>query len=165
MYEVKPVLSLVHGPPARSQCIEWEDFSLPSVCRNVNSASSNDDSCIYSKLNNTILQLHDGSVMDFSSLHASMGTDTPIEYEIFNGRDPRSTEWRALCIQHLCILIQHLPDVSTIASQGDYLGSYVPQSYEEWRQVFGIDNFGDFLIDNLKFGLAFKDFAKQAFGD
>ncbi|KAF9503005.1 hypothetical protein BS47DRAFT_1369862 [Hydnum rufescens UP504] len=76
--------------------------------------------------------LHDGSVMDFSSLHASMGTDTPIEYEIFNGGDPCSTEWHALRIQHLRILIQHLPDVSTIASQGDYLGSYVPQSYEEW---------------------------------
>ncbi|KAF9503484.1 hypothetical protein BS47DRAFT_1369504 [Hydnum rufescens UP504] len=82
----------------------------------------------------------------------------------FQCRDPRSTEWRALHIQHLHILIQHLPDVSTIASQGDYLGSYVPQSYEEWQQVFGIDNFGDFLIDDLKFGPAFKDFAKQAFG-
>ncbi|KAF9510019.1 hypothetical protein BS47DRAFT_1364818 [Hydnum rufescens UP504] len=76
--------------------------------------------------------LHDGGVMDFSSLHASMGTDTPIEYEIFNGGDPRSTEWCALHIQHLRILVQHLPDVGTIASQGDYLGSYIPQSYEEW---------------------------------
>ncbi|KAF9508483.1 hypothetical protein BS47DRAFT_1397794 [Hydnum rufescens UP504] len=55
MYEVKPVLSLVHGPPARSQCIEREDFSLPSVYRNVDSASSNDDSRVYSKLNNAIL--------------------------------------------------------------------------------------------------------------
>ncbi|KAF9502780.1 hypothetical protein BS47DRAFT_1370021 [Hydnum rufescens UP504] len=26
----------------------------------------------------------------------------------------------------------HLPDVGTIASQGNYLGSYIPQSYEEW---------------------------------
>ncbi|KAF9508064.1 hypothetical protein BS47DRAFT_1366224 [Hydnum rufescens UP504] len=34
--------------------------------------------------------LHDGGVMDFSSLHASMGTDTPIEYEIFNGGDPHN---------------------------------------------------------------------------
>ncbi|KAF9508453.1 hypothetical protein BS47DRAFT_1397765 [Hydnum rufescens UP504] len=94
-----------------------------------------------------------------------MGTDTPTEYEIFNGGDPCSTEWCALRIQHLRILVQHLPDVSTIASQGDYLGSYIPQSYEEWQQVFGIDNFGDFLIDDLKFGLVFKDFTKQAFGD
>jgi hypothetical protein len=65
-----------------------------------------------------------------------MGNDVPIEYKIFNGRDPHSTEWHALCIQHLCILIQHLPDVGTIVSQGNYLGSNIPQSYEEWQQIF-----------------------------
>ncbi|KAF9506864.1 hypothetical protein BS47DRAFT_1367032 [Hydnum rufescens UP504] len=45
----------MHGPPARSQCIEREDFSLPSVYRNVDSALSNDDSYVYSKSNNAIL--------------------------------------------------------------------------------------------------------------
>ncbi|KAF9518830.1 hypothetical protein BS47DRAFT_1388764 [Hydnum rufescens UP504] len=55
MYEVKPVLSLVRGLPTQSQCIEQEDFSLPSVYRNVDSALSNDDSHIYSKSNNVIL--------------------------------------------------------------------------------------------------------------
>ncbi|KAF9504345.1 hypothetical protein BS47DRAFT_1368865 [Hydnum rufescens UP504] len=102
--------------------------------RNVDSLSSGSEIPIDPVLlsNNDTISLHDGGVMDFSSLHASMGTDTPIEYEIFNGGDPHSTEWHALCIQHLRILIQHLPDVGTIASQGDYLGSYIPQSYEEW---------------------------------
>ncbi|KAF9502880.1 hypothetical protein BS47DRAFT_1369942 [Hydnum rufescens UP504] len=47
--------------------------------------------------------LHDGGVMDFSSLHASMGTDTPIEYEIFNGGDPRSTE----CTSQMSALLHH----------------------------------------------------------
>ncbi|KAF9502921.1 hypothetical protein BS47DRAFT_1369923 [Hydnum rufescens UP504] len=160
-------LLLRHGQGQVRGCSQGRQPRLGMPPRNADSLSSGSEIPIDPILlsNNDTISLHDGGVMDFSSLHASMGTDTPIEYEIFNGGDPRSTEWRALRIQHLHILVQHLPDVSTIASQGDYLGSYVPQSYEEWRQVFGIDNFGNFLIDNLKFGPAFKDFAKQAFGD
>jgi hypothetical protein len=38
-------------------------------------------------------------------------------------------------------------------------------SYEDWRQFFGVNNFNEFLIDDLHFGPAFKDFTKAAIGD
>ncbi|KAF9514417.1 hypothetical protein BS47DRAFT_1361785 [Hydnum rufescens UP504] len=86
-------------------------------------------------------------------------------YETYNGRDPCSNQWHAAHLNYLQILFKHLPDIGSIASQHDYLGSMVFTSYEDWRQSFGVDSFGDFLIDDIQFGPAFKDFSKTAFGE
>ncbi|KAF9504858.1 hypothetical protein BS47DRAFT_1400957 [Hydnum rufescens UP504] len=61
--------------------------------------------------------------------------------------------------------ISHLPDVGSVASLHDYLGTTVFTSYEDWQQSFGIDSFGEFVMDDLQFGPAFKEFLKAAFGD
>jgi hypothetical protein len=86
-------------------------------------------------------------------------------YETYDGGEPRSDEWRVSRLVYLRHLLQHLPDVGATASPNDYLGSVVYKSYDEWRDAFGVDNFGDFLVDDLGFGPAFKDLVKQGFGD
>ncbi|KAF9508419.1 hypothetical protein BS47DRAFT_1365960 [Hydnum rufescens UP504] len=67
--------------------------------------------------------------------------------------------------RYLQILLHHLPDASTIASEDDYLGSTIYTSFDDWQQALGTDNFGDYLVDELYFGPVFKDVTKHAFGD
>lgn len=86
-------------------------------------------------------------------------------YETYDGGDPRSDEWRVSRLIYLRHLLQHLPDIGANASPNDYLGSTVYTSYDDWRYAFGLDNFGDFLVDDVGFGPAFKDLVKQGFGD
>ncbi|KAF9510711.1 hypothetical protein BS47DRAFT_1395786 [Hydnum rufescens UP504] len=88
-----------------------------------------------------------------------------ISYETYDGGGPHSDQWCAVCLCYLQILLNHLPDVGSIVSQHDYLGSTVFTSYKDWWQSFGVDSLGDFLIDDIQFGPAFKDFLKAAFGE
>ncbi|KAF9514795.1 hypothetical protein BS47DRAFT_1361507 [Hydnum rufescens UP504] len=65
----------------------------------------------------------------------------------------------------MMILLECLPNIGAIASEHDYLRTMVLTSYEEWQQFFGVNNFDEFLITDLHFGPAFKDFVKAAIGD
>jgi hypothetical protein len=88
-----------------------------------------------------------------------------ISYETYDGRKPHSDQWHAACSHYLQILLDHLPDVGSIVSQHDYLGSMVFTLYQDWQQSFSTDSFGNFLMDDIQFGPAFKEFAKAAFGE
>ncbi|KAF9512580.1 hypothetical protein BS47DRAFT_1463383 [Hydnum rufescens UP504] len=88
-----------------------------------------------------------------------------ISYEDYDGGGPRSDQWCAACLHYLRILLRHLPDIGSVASLHDYLGTTVFTLYKDWRQSFGIDSFGEFVMDDLQFGPAFKEFSKAAFGD